>query len=132
MALSSDVLLILYKPVLDAELKTPSGDLWRWLNRKGNAALRDAKRQVGVDTGRLRRSLHMRHATESYGQSLWIGSDTVSYAYMHHQGTRPHVIAPKNGTVLRFRSGRVVHGPVVHPGTRANPFLSSQLHHFRY
>lgn len=132
MAAISSVNFVLDKPALDIQMKTPSGALWRWMDRRGNYALSGARRQVGVDTGKLRQSLHMRHNVEVYGQSLWIGSNTVSYAYMHHQGTKPHVIAPKNGTILRMGSSRIVHGPVMHPGTKANPFLSSQLHHFRY
>lgn len=132
MPLGNDVRFVLNKPALAIQMNTPSGALWRWMERRGNRALSGAKRQVGVNTGKLRQSLHMKHRPEIYGQSLWIGSDTVSYAYMHHQGTKPHVIAPKNGTILRMGSSRIVHGPVMHPGTRPNPFLSSQLHHFRY
>jgi hypothetical protein len=132
MAVESSVLVINYV-ALNAQLNTPVGDLWGWMGRKGRAALRGAQRQVGVKTGALRASLHMRHETEARGQGLWIGSDTVHYAYMHHQGTRPHVIAPRNaGGVLRMSSGRVVRGPVYHPGTRPNPFLTSQMYHFRY
>lgn len=124
--------VVLDKPALYTQLNTPQGDLWRWLHKRGKDALNAAQRQVGVRTGKLRRSLHMRHEPRPEGQELWIGSDTVSYAYLHHQGTKPHIIAPKHGTVLRMGSSRVVHGPVMHPGTKPNPFLSSQLHHFRY
>jgi hypothetical protein len=129
---SKDVVFILNKPALQLELNTPAGSLWRWMERKGEAALKDAKREVHVNTGKLRSSLHKRHLGNVTGQSLWIGSNTVSYAYMHHEGTKPHLIAPKNGTVLRLKSGRVVHGSVMHPGTKPNRFLSSQLHHFRH
>lgn len=132
MSPSANMYFVLDKAALDTQMKTPAGPLWRWMERKGNNALAGAKRQVGVDTGRLRQSLHMRHHVESYGQSLWIGSDTVSYAYMHHQGTKPHLIAAKTGNILRMGRSRIVHGPVMHPGTKANPFLASQTHHFRY
>jgi hypothetical protein len=127
-----DMILVLNKPVLDNYLKGPSGDIWRWLERRGNTAMRAAKRQVGVKTGRLRASIHMRHTAFSLGQELWIGSDTVPYGLDHHEGTRPHVIAPKNGGVLIMGRGRIVRGPVMHPGTKPNKFLSSQLWHFRY
>jgi hypothetical protein len=123
--------LVLYKPILNTELNTPAGSLWRWLERRGNAAVRGAKRQVGVETGRLRNSIHMRHTGHTYGQEVRIGTTGVSYAYIHHEGTKPHLIAPKAGTVLRIRSGRVIHGSVMHPGTKPNRFLSSQTHHFR-
>jgi hypothetical protein len=57
-----------------------------------------------------------------------VGSD-VEYAQMVHDGTRPHVIRPRNAQVLRFRvGGQVVFARVVnHPGTRAQPFLDRAL-----
>lgn len=46
-----------------------------------------------------------------------------------NDGTRPHIIRPKNKQVLRFRvGGQVVFAKVVHhPGTRAQPFLDRAL-----
>lgn len=123
--------LVLNHPKLNTYLKGPSGDLWKWLDKKGDKVVRSAKRQVGVQTGLLRRSIHMRHTVNMAGQQLWIGSE-VRYGYMHHQGTRPHIIAPKNGGALVLRSGAVVRGAVRHPGTKANRFLSDNLYHFRY
>lgn len=126
--------VVIYKAALHRELNTNSGGLWRALEIKGIKAVKEAKQRVGVDTGRLRASIHMRHTGNATGQYLWIGSQ-VNYAYMHHQGTRPHLIAPKtSGKVLRFSSkGRLIitPGPVLHPGTKPNPYLSSQLRHFR-
>ena len=125
--------LIIYKSALHKELNTSSGALWRYMERKGDLAVKGAKRMAGVKTGRLRASIHKRHLGNMTGQYLWIGSK-VPYAYMHHQGTRPHIIMPKSpAKPLRFTSkGRVVitPGPVMHPGTRPNPYLSSQLRHF--
>lgn len=125
--------LVIYQSALHKELNTPSGGLWRWMEKKGNLAVKDAKRMVGVRTGKLRSSIHKRHLGNTTGQYLWIGS-RVSYAYMHHQGTRPHLIFPKTpGKPLRFSSkGRVVitPGPVKHPGTKPNPYLAAQLRHF--
>jgi hypothetical protein len=127
--------VVIYKAALHKELNTNSGGLWRALEIRGNKAVKGAKRMVGVKTGRLRTSIHMRHTGNSTGQYLWIGSQ-VNYAYMHHQGTRPHLIAPKAGVkALRFSSkGRVVitPGPVMHPGTKPNPYLSAQLRHFAF
>ena len=125
--------VVLNMPVLDTYLKSPTGDLWRWLDRRGDAAVRGAKRDVGVQTGQLRASIRMKHSTIFNGQELWIGSNTVNYAFMHHQGTRPHVIAPKPGGALVIGRGRtMVRGPVMHPGTKPNPFLTNQLYHFRF
>lgn len=125
-----------YRANLNKFLLTNTGerDLWRYMETRGQKALLGAKSKVGVKTGALRDSIHMRHTSSSRGQQIWIGSDK-SYAYLHHEGTRPHMIVPKvAGGVLRFsgRGGRVVvTTSVMHPGTRANPYLSSQLRHFR-
>jgi hypothetical protein len=123
--------LILNHPKLNAELKGPTGGLWKWLDKRGDKVVHAAKRQVGVQTGQLRASIHMRHTSDARGQNLWIGSE-VKYGYLHHEGTRSHIIAPKNGGVLVLRSGRAVRGAVRHPGTKPNRFLSSNLYHFRY
>lgn len=125
--------LVIYNSQLSKQLNTPAGDLWRWMEKRGDRAVKGAKRMAGVKTGRLRASIHKRHLGNATGQYMWIGSK-VPYAYMHHQGTRPHLISPKTPSKpLRFSSkGRVVitHGPVRHPGTKPNPYLSSQLRHF--
>lgn len=122
--------LVLYKPVLDEYLNGPSGDLWKWMDRKANKAVAGAKRQVGVRRGLLRASIHAKHDRARWGQELWIGS-YMPYGYMHHEGTKPHIIAPKNGSALVLKSGHVVRGSVMHPGTKPNRFLSSQTIHFR-
>lgn len=62
---------------------------------------------------------------------LWTLRPTVEisfntdYAEFVNDGTRPHVIRPRQAQVLRFTvGGRVVFARVVHhPGTRPNPFL---------
>ena len=87
---------------------------------------------VGVKTGALRSSISMEHISIRGGQKLTIGS-TKSYALAHHQGTRAHFITPTPPkTVLVFRKGsRVIATPrVLHPGTKPNPYLTSQIRHF--
>ena len=115
----------LNRPQIRIMLNTPAGGLWRKLDRRGQAIVRDAKRQVGVQTGALRSSIHMRHTGNVTGQYLWIGSKK-SYAYVHHEGSRPHTITAKDSPVLVFRSGaRVIKTPSVnHPGTRPNKYLT--------
>lgn len=88
-----------------------------------------AKVFAPVDTGRLRASIRVERRSVLGLRMRWtIGSD-VEYAPMVNDGTRPHVIRPKNAKVLRFKVGgqtvfaRVVH----HPGTRAQPFLDRAL-----
>lgn len=114
---------------LDTFLNAPNGAVGRYLHRKGEAVLLAAKRQVGVRTGALRSSLHMRHFRDSRGQYLRIGSP-LDYALAHHEGTKPHFIRPRGrGGVLVFQTrGRVVVTHLVrHPGTRPNRYLTDNL-----
>lgn len=117
-----------YEGAVDRLLNQPGGEVGKYLKVKGNEILTSARSRVGVRTGRLRASLHMRHLRDARGQYLWIGSD-VSYALDHHEGTRPHMIVPKTGKTLRFVSkGRVVYAHAVrHPGTKANRYLADAL-----
>lgn len=88
-----------------------------------------AKVLAPVDTGRLRANIRVERRSFFGLRSRWtIGSD-VEYAPMVHDGTRPHIIRPKNAKALRFRvGGRIVYARVVrHPGTRARPFLDRAL-----
>jgi hypothetical protein len=124
------------------ELQTSSGGLWRYLEVQGAKAVAGAQRKVGVKTGALRKSIHKRHlgyTVSGGGQYLMVGSWTVPYAELHHRGTKPHLITPKATSgagkgVLTFSSkkgGIVYTTAVLHPGTKPNNYLSSQLYHFR-
>lgn len=118
----------IYDSVLDNLLNNPNGDVGNYLKGKGREILTMAKSLVGVRTGTLRNSLHMRHMRDARGQYVWVGS-TLDYALAHHEGTAPRTITPKNGKVLRFTSrGSIVYAhSVQHPGTRANRYLSNAL-----
>lgn len=122
------VKLDIFKPELNMVLNTSNGNLWHSLEKRGKAIVRDAKKQAGFRTGALRSSIHMRHTGNVTGQYLWIGS-TKSYAYAHHEGTKPHTITATNSPVLVFRSGaRVIKTPTVnHPGNRPNPYLTTPM-----
>jgi hypothetical protein len=124
--------VVIFKNILDIELNTPAGGLWKHLEVRGRKAVRDAKGMVGVKTGALKKSIHMKHLGNSTGQYLWIGSQK-SYALAHHEGTRPRIIIPNPPRrMLVFRKGsRIIATPrVIHPGTKPNPYLSTQLRHF--
>ena len=126
----------LYKPALNRFLNTPNSgdrkDLWSWLEKKKALAVAGAKGMVGVKTGALRKNISGRHLGNFTGQYVTVGADRP-YALMHHEGTKPHVITPKNGKFLHFRAGsRSVYTTMVfHPGTKPNPYLRTQLKHFR-
>lgn len=117
-----------YDAVLDNFLNNPNGEVGRFLKDKGTEILTVARALVGVRTGRLRNSLHMRHMRDLRAQYIWVGS-TLDYALAHHEGTPPRTIVPKSGKMLRFASrGRIVYTHAVqHPGTEANKYLSNAL-----
>lgn len=120
--------LKLYEPEFTIMINGEDGLVGRYMKKKARAMVSEAKAQVGYKTGALKKSIHYRHTTYAYGHKLWIGS-RLSYAYMHHEGTRPHVILPKKAEVLRFTKGtRVIYSRAVyHPGTKPNRYLSNQL-----
>ena len=124
---------IIFRPrSLDHLLNDPYGPVGRYLFVKGRAIVAGAKQQVGVDTGRLKASIHMRQERAPKGQLMRIGSP-LSYALMHHEGTRPHLIVPNKSQVLRFTAGsRVIYTHMVrHPGTRPNRYLTDHLYLIR-
>jgi hypothetical protein len=114
---------------LDFYLNNPNGEVGRYLSKKGSLIKAAAKRQVGVQTGALRSSIHMRHFRDPRGQYIKVGSP-LPYARAHHEGTRPHLIRPNRvGGVLRFETrGQIVFAHLVrHPGTRPNRYLTDNL-----
>jgi hypothetical protein len=116
---------------VDKLLKSPNGVVGRDLKVRANKVLLAAKKQVGVDTGALKKSLSVRNQQRTtYGQSISVGSD-LHYARMHHNGTRPHVIRPtgKRGEYLVFKSGQrtIYTTSVMHPGTKPNRYLTDNL-----
>lgn len=85
-----------------------------------------AKMNTPVLTGNLRRSIDP-SPPRLVGPGRASGSveATAEYALYVHEGTRPHVIRPRNAAALHFHwKGREVFAKSVqHPGTRARPFL---------
>lgn len=124
--------LVFRKAELDKLLNEPIGTVGKHLAARGALIVAAAKRQVGVKTGALRASIHMRHTRRGLGQAVQIGS-SLKYALAHHEGTRPHIIVPNRSRVLRFSAGgRVVYTHAVrHPGTRANRYLTDNLYLIR-
>lgn len=107
--------------------------LWKHLEHRNKIALMHAKKQVGYRTGALQRNIKAYHLGNATGQYVGLIADKP-YALAHHEGTRPHIIKPKEaGGVLVFSKGsRVIRTREVrHPGTKANKYLSDQLIHYR-
>lgn len=118
----------IYRPVLDYYLHNQDGGLGRFLKKRGRLIMALAKRQVGVNTGALKDSIKMIHERSGNWAQVKIGS-RLDYAYAHHEGTKPHIITPRDANILRFSAGgRVIYTHEVnHPGTRPNRYLSDQL-----
>lgn len=96
------------------------------LRRVGPMVVNRAKILAPVDTGRLRAAIGPPRYSRTWTFRPQVTIDVnVDYAGFVNDGTRPHVIRPKNAQVLRFVvGGQVVFARVVHhPGTRAQPFM---------
>lgn len=108
--------------------KSPTGEVGRYLTIVGAKLKYLAKYQAGRKTGALMNSINYRITRDSRGLVALVGSDN-RVALMHHQGTRPHIIAARRAKTLRFYShGRIVYAQVVHhPGTRPNRYLTDNL-----
>lgn len=124
--------LVIYKPILNYELNVPTGMVGQHMLKLGLKIQAGARKKVGVKTGALRDSIHVEQNTTGGRQYVKVGS-RLPYAYMHHEGTRPHIIAAHPPGKLMFRSrsrGVVITTSVMHPGTKPNRYLSSQLRKF--
>jgi hypothetical protein len=117
-----------YETRLDRLLNSPDGEVGRYLSKVGDDVRTVARIRVGVRTNLLRSTIHKRHSRDPRGQYLLIGND-ASYAYYHHEGTRPRIINTKSAKVLRFVSrGKVMFAhQVLHKGNRPNRYLLDAL-----
>ena len=122
------VKVVLRKAEYEFFFNEPSGKVGRHLAIRGGLIVRAAKAQVGVRTGALRASIHMRHSRDTRGQYIRIGS-AMNYALLHHEGSKPHMIKPDRAQILRFTSrGKVMYAhAVMHPGTKPNRYLTDNL-----
>lgn len=109
-------------------LRSPNGMVADHFHDLSKRTVRLAKRQVGVDTGALKASISYTLRATGAPIVSSIGSKN-DIAYLHHEGSVPHVIRPKQGQTLRFKShGRIVYAKVVnHPGTKPNRYLTDSL-----
>lgn len=129
---------------IDKLLNQPTGETGRFLRRRAERLRNAAKMQAGIDTGRLRRSIRVYgHGRTAMGQKIQVGS-SVPYALMHHEGTKPHMIYPKNHKFLKFKprggsrggwnvlaDGSVLARKVRHPGTKPNRYLTDSVKYIR-
>lgn len=121
--------LVLYKPIVNFELRNMYGTVGRYIRKVGQRAANRARRQVGVKTGALKASIRMQVIRRRGEVAVKIGGYT-DYALLHHQGSRPHIIEPNKpgGQLVFFKGSRLVRTPIVHhPGTKPNRYLTDQL-----
>jgi hypothetical protein len=122
--------------VLDRVFYQKRGDIGLELYKRAKRMARHAKGQApmgsGPSAGRLKRSIKVyRHQRYTKGQTIRVGT-SVPYAKYVHEGTRPHLITPKNPAgALKFvpKGGTmvIITKRVNHPGTRPNRFLTDNV-----
>lgn len=114
---------------LDKLLNQREGTVGKDLEARADRVKWAAKAQAGMGTGALKLSIHTDHRRTSHGQAFAIGSP-LSYALLHHEGSKPHVIIPKHGGSLVFSKGAqiVFADEVINPGTKPNRYLTDNLY----
>lgn len=126
---TKNIFFVWHQPQVNFLLKESRGAVGSHLMSRGRLIVTAAKVQVGVKTGRLKKSIQINYQKMPQGPRVKIGSN-VSYALLHHEGSRPHVIVAKPPKMLKFnsKSGKTIFTKSVnHPGTRPNRYLSDHL-----
>jgi hypothetical protein len=116
---------------LNTNRSTDTKTLWKYLEIGRKLAVDKAREQVGVKTGALRKNISSYHLGNFTGQYVGLRS-TLPYSYIHHQGSKKHIIEPRgtNQLIFRGRSGVIATYHVNHPGTKPNRFLKDQMRGF--
>lgn len=125
---------VIINPAAVAQLfRSPMGPVMRYEALVAQKVQDGAKQKVGVSAEagegphpHLRDTIVKRFISTSTGPAWRVGSE-LSYARLHHDGTPPHVIVPRNASVLRFptKGGTIVFARRVnHPGTKPNRYLT--------
>jgi hypothetical protein len=103
--------------VVQVMMRSPVGGIARDMYRRGQNVRSRALALAGVDTGRLRASIHVELTQQGGTIAARIGSN-VAYAYWHHEGHGS--LRPVRARVMVFNTrGRWVFTPRVRavPGT---------------
>ena len=81
------------------------------------------RKEAPVDHGRLAGSFQL-DQVDDLTYRIWSG---VEYALAVHEGTKPHVIEPKNKKALYWDGAKHPVKRVMHPGTQANPYADRAI-----
>ncbi|MFD9223814.1 hypothetical protein ACFWDI_28375 [Streptomyces sp. NPDC060064] len=92
------------------------------MDRLGAMVEEDAKNIAPKKTGELAGSIRR----EVNNGRFRVGSDLDRALWME-EGTKPHVIRPKNAKALFWEGAEHPYALVNHPGTQAQPFLRPAL-----
>lgn len=105
-----------------------NGPVYKDIKKRAERLRLLAAHQAGKKTGKLASDIRVKMYPSAEGPWAMVGSDN-RIALIHHNGTRPHLITPKHGRMLRFsHKGKIVYArKVMHPGTRPNRYLSDNL-----
>lgn len=96
----------------------------RFLIMIGQETVNLLKLNTPIDTGSLANSWRIMSIGQDY---VDVGTDQMDILTYLTQGTKPHIIRPKNKSVLRFEIGgeEIFTTLVNHPGTKRNNFLDA-------
>jgi hypothetical protein len=96
----------------------------RFLRLIGDSTVILLKQVTPVDSGELAESWRVTKQGKGYVE---VGTDLIGQVEDLEHGTKPHIIRPTRGDVLRFEVGgqEVFTTEVRHPGTTPNPFLDN-------
>lgn len=108
------------------------GVLGKWMSKKTVQVQVRAMAEAPVKTGATKGSIRFRFGYSGTELESTVGVLTQQGLWVH-EGTRPHVIRPRNpeGHLVFFWPkvmATVVTKQVFHPGIRSNPFLVKALH----
>ena len=99
------------------------GNVQKVLVNSGFNIERNAKQNIennrSVKTGHLWRHI----STKVGNMEVTVHTSNVKYARLVEEGTRPHIIRPKNKKALYWEGARRPVRSVRHPGSKAKPYL---------
>jgi len=125
-----DNIVVPEQPGYDLTFKSRIGPVGRDIERRSLIVEVAAVRQARSRSGILRHGIHSAWIPSPEGNAARAIGSEVSHALVHHEGSRPHVIKPRNAKILRWvnKQGHVVFANSVrHPGTKANRYLLDSL-----
>jgi len=96
----------------------------RFLRLIGDSTVILLKQTTPIDSGELADSWRVLGQGKDYVE---VGTSLIGLVEELESGTKPHIIRPVRGNVLRFEidGQEIFTTEVRHPGTRANPFLDT-------